>query len=104
LYYLTSGGNHSVLPQERFKSTNKVDLIYRAFDELNLDPQCAWLVGDRTTDIQAALNAHEITPILVRTGDGENSQAKCLTIAPNLHIADDLAGAADHILNTSVPG
>lgn len=51
----------------------KPGMIRSAQRELGLDLAASYLVGDRTTDLEAGLAAG-VTPILVLTGDGEKSR------------------------------
>jgi len=44
-------------------------LIYRAANDMNIDLQSSWMIGDSTMDIMAARNAG-VRSILVRTGHG----------------------------------
>ena len=63
-----------------------------------------YFVGDKTSDIEAAINAGVI-PVLVRTGNGEKSEEKLQSIAqisrtqPTL-VFDDLAAFAHTLLST----
>jgi histidinol-phosphate phosphatase family protein len=47
----------------------KTGMIQKAVAELNIDVKQSWLIGDTTTDLQAAKNAG-LKSILVRTGAG----------------------------------
>ena len=69
-------------------------LFERACRDLDIDPAGSWMIGDQTRDIEAARRVG-LRSILVRTGlAGRDGQFPC---APD-HIAEDLAGAADVIL------
>ena len=69
-------------------------LFEQACRDLDIDPPGSWMIGDQTRDIETARRAG-LHSILVRTGmAGRDGRFPC---APD-HIADDLAGAADFIL------
>ena len=53
----------------------KPGMIHSAARELGLDLSASYLVGDRTTDLEAGLAAG-VQPILVLTGDGEKSRGQ----------------------------
>jgi len=101
VYYLTNAGERAALPEHRDNSQTKVDLMCRAAVELNLDLTGAWLVGDRRTDIAAAIQIESGQPILVRTGSGSHEENTCASAYPSLKVVDDLAAAANHILQSS---
>jgi D,D-heptose 1,7-bisphosphate phosphatase len=69
-------------------------LFERACRELRIDPAKSWLVGDQTRDVESARRAG-VRSILVQTGmAGRDGKFP----SPPNHIADDLVGAADVIL------
>ncbi|MEM7534648.1 MAG: HAD-IIIA family hydrolase [Chloroflexota bacterium] len=73
-------------------------LLKQAEELLNLNPQGAWMVGDRATDLQAAL-AYGATPILVRTGNGAGTEQTLGELGfDGVVVCDDLVGAVKHIL------
>lgn len=47
-------------------------LVKRACEELGLNPQVSFVVGDTWRDMELALNVHAV-PVLVRTGHGEDT-------------------------------
>jgi len=49
-------------------------LIYEASQDLDVDLECSWLVGDKASDIQAGLAAM-VKSILVLTGYGKDDRA-----------------------------
>ena len=73
-------------------------LLLQAAQELQLDLDRSWLVGDAVTDIQAGLAAG-VHPILLRTGRGI-TQAELLENhgLDDVLVLDDLAAAVDYIL------
>ncbi len=73
-------------------------LLLQAAQELRLDLNRSWMVGDAVTDIQAGLAAG-VRPILLRTGRGI-AQAELLKSheLDDILVLDDLADAADYIL------
>ena len=72
-------------------------MILQAAQDLNIDLQSSWLIGDTTIDIQTAKNAG-VRSILVRTGyagrDGKHP-------AQPAHTFDDLSEAAKWIVGAS---
>lgn len=80
----------------------KPGLILQASEELGLDPEKSFVVGDRWSDIKTAANCGA-TSILVRTGYGRGDEQY---IGPQQKIqpdfkADDLSGAVEWILKQS---
>ncbi|MCC6345128.1 MAG: HAD family hydrolase [Bryobacterales bacterium] len=78
-------------------------MILDAGTKLNLDLSRSWLIGDKTIDIQAALNASLAGAILVRTGYGKSmeDEVRALTAsAPTaIHLCETLTGAVTVILH-----
>lgn len=73
-------------------------LVAQAAAEHGIDPARSFLVGDSVRDIQCAESAGVGTRILVRTGNGREAEA---AVGDQVHhVADDLATAADWILQT----
>ena len=76
----------------------KTGMIQRAVTELNIDLKQSWLIGDTTTDVQAARNAG-LKSILVRTGcagkDGKYHAQPDFTF-------DSLSDAVDFILRQKI--
>ncbi len=68
-------------------------MIHRAIDDMNLIREGSWLIGDRPSDIQCAVNAG-IAPILVRTGHGRRHEEACRAAWPDVIVVDDIAQAA----------
>lgn len=74
--------------------------LFDARDEFALDLSASYMVGDKLIDLECGWNAGVKKSILVRTGYGaelERSSASRLSTAA---IVDDLAAAADWILNS----
>ena len=71
-------------------------MLIRAAEELGLDLDASWMVGDMISDVLAGINARCRGSILVRTGKGRLEPEG----VPGLEylVADDLAAAADLIL------
>ena len=74
-------------------------MLLRAARELGLDLARSWMVGDMLSDLLAGRNAGCRGVILVRTGHGARSEPEAAAAAD--HVADDLAGAANHILQVT---
>ncbi len=54
------------------------------------------MIGDSARDVDCALTAGA-KPILVRTGNGRAAERK-IDISSNIHVFDDLAAAAEHVV------
>ncbi len=76
-------------------------LLVRAAEELHLDLANSWMIGDSLRDIQAGQRAGCKGLVLVRTGHPLD-EAQLHEMGP-VHIADDLAAAARHILKQVGP-
>jgi D-glycero-D-manno-heptose 1,7-bisphosphate phosphatase len=97
--------HHPEAKEERFRATcncrkPKPGLVLQASEELGLDPQHSYVVGDRWSDIKTAANCGA-TSILVRTGYGRGDEQY---IGPEQKIqpdfkADDLLEAVAWILS-----
>ncbi len=74
----------------------KPGMLTRAAKELDIDLEWSYLVGDKVTDIEAGKRAGCAT-ILVLTGYGAE-ELKNHDVEWG-HVANDLAGAADYIIN-----
>lgn len=75
----------------------KPGMIRSAARELDLDLKSSYLVGDRTTDLEAAVTAG-VEPILVLTGDGESARAqwdRSAAVVPTIWEASELILSAD---------
>jgi D-glycero-D-manno-heptose 1,7-bisphosphate phosphatase len=69
------------------------ELLLRAAADIGADPADGFLVGDKTSDIEAGRRAG-MTTLLVRTGYGEQALREG---APADHVVEDLRAAADLI-------
>ena len=87
-----------VCPHATFLNCNcrkpKPGMIRSAARELDLDLDSSYIVGDRTTDLEAGLAAG-VQPILVLTGDGESARDQWDGNAP---VVDHVLAAAELIL------
>ncbi len=70
-------------------------MLFTAADELELDLERSWIIGDKESDILAGTRAGT-RAILVRTGHGAGESGKFAHF-----VAADLASAADFILRGS---
>lgn len=70
-------------------------MVHRAAAALAFDPRRAYVVGDKSTDIELG-RAVGATTILVRTGYGAATERGWQLAAD--HVADDIGAAADWIL------
>jgi len=96
--------HHPEAKEERFRETcncrkPKPGLVLQAADEMNLDPEKSFVVGDRWSDIKTAANCGAKS-ILVRTGYGRGDEQY---IGPHQEIqpdykAEDLLEAVEWIL------
>jgi D-glycero-D-manno-heptose 1,7-bisphosphate phosphatase len=78
-------------------------MILDAASKLNIDLSRSWLIGDKTIDIQAALNASLAGAILVRTGYGKSMEDEVRALSPTpptaIHICETLTDAITVILH-----
>ena len=98
--------HHPEAKEERFRETcncrkPKPGLVLQAADEMNLDPEKSFVVGDRWSDIKTAANCGA-KAILVRTGYGRGDEQY---IGPHQEIqpdykAEDLLEAVKWILKS----
>jgi len=73
-------------------------LLLAAIAEHDLAPGRCVFVGDSSTDLKAALSA-AVPSLLVRSGKGERTAAALPEGVSPIHIAADLAAAADWLLS-----
>jgi D-glycero-D-manno-heptose 1,7-bisphosphate phosphatase len=76
-------------------------MLIRAAEELDLNLDASWMVGDMLSDILAGINARCRGSILVRTGKGLSEAEAPLDVT--YQVADDLLAAADLILGGAQP-
>lgn len=82
---------------EQFDRKPGPGMLVRAAGRLGLDLNESWMVGDAISDVLAGVNAGCRGSILVRTGLGLAAREARLPIP--FDVADDLAAAADRILD-----
>ncbi len=99
IYAATGAGARAVLPRYVDASRAKPSsvMLHEAVEQLNLELQGAWMVGDNLVDVEAAVAAG-VRPMLVRTGNGINAQTEVYAGFPGVPVVDDLAAAADRVL------
>jgi D-glycero-D-manno-heptose 1,7-bisphosphate phosphatase len=79
-------------------------MVLDAAAEMNLDLSASWLVGDKTIDIQTAINAGLAGGILVRTGYGADMEAEVCQIVSTrcaILVCHSLSEAVEEILRNS---
>lgn len=74
----------------------KPGMLKTIAEHYNVPLEGLWFVGDSLGDLQAA-EAVDAQPILVKTGKGEQTQAK--TLPAGTRIFDDLAAVAAELIN-----
>lgn len=73
-------------------------LLEQIADVLGQQVAGAWLVGDHMKDMQMAIAGH-CRPLMVRSGKGDSQLAAMpADLRAQVHVVDDLAEAARHIL------
>jgi D-glycero-D-manno-heptose 1,7-bisphosphate phosphatase len=75
-------------------------MLLRAAEELNLDLANSWMIGDALRDMQAGQAAGCKGCVLVRSGHPIDEALQMLGAA--VHIADDLAAAAEFVLKCTL--
>jgi len=73
-------------------------MLLEAARDLDLDLRHSWMIGDRAGDLEAGRRAG-VRPILVRTGEGTNTEASGAAF-----VAPDFASAAEFILRQERSG
>lgn len=98
IYTATGAADRAVLPRYADASRAKPSpaMLLEAAAQLNLDLTGAWMVGDNLVDVQAA-SAAGVRPMVVRTGNGRNTEAD-MRVYPDVPVVDDLGAAVEHIL------
>lgn len=102
IYYCPHHPDYGEAPYRKNCDCRKPNtgMIKQAAREFHIDTQKSFIVGDRMFDMQAGINSHMQT-ILVLTGYGKEELALCKQ--HNVHIdyiADNLAGAVRYIKQT----
>lgn len=100
IMYSIGAGRKAVQPQWADRATSKPSphMLQQAQSLLGLDPTGAWMVGDRLSDLRAA-RAFGATPLLVRTGYGQQTEGKLRAAGFNdATVCDDLGAAVGYIL------
>ncbi len=72
--------------------------LFAARDEFGLDLAKSFMVGDKLIDLECGWNAGVQKSILVRTGYGQEIERKHATEIQRAVVVDDLAAAADWIV------
>jgi D-glycero-D-manno-heptose 1,7-bisphosphate phosphatase len=75
--------------------------LFDARDEFGLDLAQSYMIGDKLSDLECGWNAGVKKSILVRTGYGAELERETPEKIPQAVVVDDLAGAAEWILNCS---
>jgi D-glycero-D-manno-heptose 1,7-bisphosphate phosphatase len=73
--------------------------LFDARDEFGLELAQSYMVGDKLIDLECGWNAGVKRSILVRTGYGAEFEQNSPSLAAKAIIVDDMAGAAEWILN-----
>jgi D-glycero-D-manno-heptose 1,7-bisphosphate phosphatase len=73
--------------------------LFDARDEFRLDLAQSYLIGDKLSDLECGWNAGVKTSILVRTGYGAELERESPEKISRAVVVNDLAGAAEWILN-----
>jgi D-glycero-D-manno-heptose 1,7-bisphosphate phosphatase len=73
--------------------------LFDARDEFGVELAESFMVGDKLIDLECGWNAGVKKSILVRTGYGAELERELTPAAGSAIIVDDLAGAAEWILN-----
>lgn len=76
-------------------------LLLRAAEEMGLDLEASWMVGDTISDLLAGINARCRGSILVRTGKGLSEAEEALGVEHR--VADDLLAATELIRSILQP-
>ncbi len=101
IYFSSGAGNQAVHPDYMDTSETKPSpsFLNKAVSLLNLSRKESWMIGDREGDLKCAVNG-KVRPILVRTGDGKNTEKNISAENyPGLVVKKDLLKAAEFIIN-----
>jgi D-glycero-D-manno-heptose 1,7-bisphosphate phosphatase len=75
--------------------------LFDARDEFGVDLARSYIVGDKTLDLECGWNAGVQQSLLVRTGYGTATEREEPTTAASATVVDDLAAAAEWILDAA---
>jgi D-glycero-D-manno-heptose 1,7-bisphosphate phosphatase len=78
--------------------------LFDARDEFSLDLSQSYMVGDKLIDLECGWNAGVKKSIMVRTGYGASYERKLPGQGNRSVVVDNLAAAANYILNDQDPG
>ncbi|WP_309127358.1 HAD-IIIA family hydrolase [Microbacterium sp.] len=101
IYTSPQAGERAIAPEWSGDDEAKPSpaMLLRAAAELRIDIESSWMVGDRWTDVEAALTCGA-TPVLVLTGAEPAAKRPPVgDTEQRYHIADDLPAAARLILD-----
>jgi D-glycero-D-manno-heptose 1,7-bisphosphate phosphatase len=73
--------------------------LFDAREEFALDLSESFMVGDKLTDVECGLNAGVKRSILVRTGDGAETEVEQPDKLQDVTVVNDFAAAAQYILS-----
>lgn len=73
-------------------------LIYMAQNDLDIDLDRSYMIGDKTSDIELAINAG-VAGILLTTGQGEQAVDHIRRTYPAIPVCSSFTGAVDRILS-----
>ena len=76
--------------------------LFDARDEFGLELSESFMIGDKLIDLECGWNAGVKRSILVRTGYGAVLEGTAMEALARAWVVDDLAAAAERILQTSV--
>ncbi len=72
-------------------------MLLSLLNEFSVEAEETFFVGDKLTDVQAAINAN-CMPVMVETGYGFNEKTAALEIAPHLLVYPDLLAFVEALL------
>jgi D-glycero-D-manno-heptose 1,7-bisphosphate phosphatase len=78
--------------------------LFDARDEFGVDLARSYLVGDKLIDLECGWNAGVERSLLVRTGYGAEVEKQCPVAVARAVVVEDLAAAAEWILDAAQPG
>lgn len=78
--------------------------LLEARDSFGLDLGRSYMIGDKSSDVEAGWNAGVAASILVRTGEGRDVERGLMARGGRLEVVDHLGAAADWILRDAAGG